>query len=143
MTTHRDLRLMQTAAKQTGFHTKNAFSLQPHEIEEENDENDITAILNELANTATKDKENMTATFTDLTNTITTLQVKIEKMDKKGGSRKRNFNNESYCWTCCRTRNIDDKSCNNTKDGHQSDATLHNCKNGSNKWYDNEMMVLL
>ena len=24
------------------------------------------------------------------------------------------------------------------KDGHQSDATLHNCKNGSNKWCDSE-----
>ena len=119
--------------------------MQPHENEEENDENDVTTFINELANTATKGKESMTATFTDLTNTIKTFQDKIEKMDKKGGSRKRNYNNESYYWTHGRTRNNNHKSCtcNNKIDGHQSDATLHNRKNGSKKWCDNEMMVLL
>ena len=134
-TAHRDLRLMQTAAKQTGFHTNNAYDMHSHTPEEDNDENYIVAVITELANAATKDKEQMTTTFADLTNTIKALQEKIEKMDKKGGSRKRNYNNESYCWTHGRTRNNNHKSssCSNKKDDNQSDATLHNRKNGSNK----------
>ena len=126
---------MQTATKQTGVHTNNAYTMHSHAPEEDNDENDIAVVITELANAATTDKEQMTTTFADLTNTIKALQDKIEKMDKKGGSRKRNYNNESYCWTHGRTRNNNHKSssCSNKKDGHQSDATLHNHKNGSNK----------
>ena len=139
-TVHRDLRLMQTVVIQTSFHTNNAYSMQSRAPEDGNDENDIAAVINELTNAATKDKKKMSATFADLTNTIKVLQEKIDKMDKKGGSRKRNYNNESYCWTHGRTRNNNHKSrsCSNKKDGHQSDATLHNRKNGLNKWCDGE-----
>ena len=63
--------------------------MQPHKTEDNNDENDIAAVIIELANAATKDKEKMTATFIDLTHTIMTLQDKIEKVDKKGRSRKK------------------------------------------------------
>ena len=131
---------MQTAAKQTAFHTDNAYSIQSRAPQDDNEENDIAAVINELANAATKDKEQMSATFTDLKNTIKALQEKIEKMDKNGGSRKRNANNENYCWTHGRTRNNNHKSCSysNKKEGYQSDATLFNRKNGSNKWYDSE-----
>ena len=66
-TAYRDSRLMQTAAKQTGFHTNNSSSMQLHANKEENDDNNINAVINELVKPATKDKENMTATFTDLT----------------------------------------------------------------------------
>ena len=83
----------------------------PHETEDGNDENDIAAVINELANAATKDKEKITTTFADITNTIKSLQDKIKKMDKKEGSRKRNYNNESYCWNHGRTRNNNHKSC--------------------------------
>ena len=75
---------MQTAAKQTGFHTNNAYAMHSHTPEEDNDENDIAAVITELANAATKEKEKMTTTFADLTNTIKALQEKIEKMDKRG-----------------------------------------------------------
>ena len=85
--------------------------MQSRAPEDDNDENDIAAVINELANAVTKDKEQMLATFTDLTNTIKTLQGKIEKMDKNGGSKKRNANNENYCWTHGRTRNNNHKSC--------------------------------
>ena len=91
------MRLLQTAGKKTGFHTDNAYSMQPHKTEDNNDENDIAAVIIELANAATKDKEKMTATFIDLTHTIMTLQDKIEKVDKKGRSRKKIYSNESYC----------------------------------------------
>ena len=131
---------MQTAAKQIGSHPDNAYYIQSHAPEDDNDENNIATVINELANAATKEKEKITATFVDLTNTIKALQDKIDKTDKKGGNRKGNYNNESYCWTHGRTRNNNHKSCSfsNKKDGHQSDATLHNCKNGSNKWCDSE-----
>ena len=131
---------MQTAAKQTAFHTDNAYSIQSRAPQDDNEENDIAAVINELANVATKDKEQMSATFTDLKNTIKALQEKIKKMDKNGGSRKRNANNENYCWTHGRTRNNNHKSCScsNKKEGHQSDATISNRKNGSNKWCDSE-----
>ena len=71
--------------------------MQPHKTEDNNDENDFAAVIIELANAATKDKEKMTATFIDLTHTIMTLQDKIEKVDKKGRSRKKIYSNESYC----------------------------------------------
>ena len=77
--------------------------MQPHANEEKNDDNDITVVINELTNAATKDKENMTATFTDRTNIIKAHIDKIEKTDKKGGNRKRNYNNEIYCCTHGRT----------------------------------------
>ena len=78
------MRLIQTTAKQTGFHTNSAYAMHSHAPEEDNDENDIAAVITELTNAATKDKEQMTTTFADLTNTIKALQEKIEKMDKKG-----------------------------------------------------------
>ena len=114
--------------------------MQSRAPEDGNDENDIAAVINELANAATKDKKKMSATFADLTNTIKVLQEKIDMMDKKGGSRKINYTNESYCWTHGKTRNNNHKSCSysNKKEGYQSDATLFNRKNGSNKWYDSE-----
>ena len=61
---------MQTTAKQTGFHIDTTYSMQSHAPEDDNDENDITAVINELRNAATKDKEKMIDTFADLTNTI-------------------------------------------------------------------------
>ena len=70
--------------------------MQSRAPEDDNEENNIDVVITELANAATKDKEKMSATFPDLTNTIKALQEKIEKMEKKGGSRKRNSNNESY-----------------------------------------------
>ena len=70
---HRDLRLTQTTAKQTGFHTDNVYSMLPYKTEDDNDENDIATVINELANAATKDKEKTTTTFADITNAIKTL----------------------------------------------------------------------
>ena len=82
-TAHRDLRLMQTTAKQTGFHTNNAYSMQSHAPEDDNEENDIAVVITELANAATKDKDQMLATFTDLPNTIKALQKKLKRSIRK------------------------------------------------------------
>lgn len=58
---YRDLRLMQTAAKQVDVHTNGFYNIQSylqHQDSTENDEttNDVTVVINYFANTVTKGK---------------------------------------------------------------------------------------
>ena len=136
---HRDLRLMQTASKQAGFGLKQGMNMRQDDVQPASDKNDeaqgIADIITDLAQSASEDKTTINYAFTTMTTTIKALQAKIEAMEKCS-SRKRNNNNKSYCWTHGRTRNNNHTSSvyNNNKTGHQDDATLSNCKGGSDRF---------
>ena len=136
---HRDLRLMQTASKQAGFGSEQGMNMRQDDVPPGSDDNDdahgIAAIITDLAQSASEDKETINSAFTTMTATIKALQEKIEAMEK-GSSRKRNNNNKSYCWSHGRTRNNNHLSstCINKKPGHQDDATLANRKGGSDRF---------
>ena len=103
------------------------------------DDNDeaqgIADIITDLAQSVSEDKETIDSAFATMTATVKALQAKIKAMEK-GSSRKRNNNNKSYCWTHGRTRNNNhlNSTCINKKAGHQDDATLSNCKGGSDRF---------
>ena len=136
---HRDLRLMQTASKQAGLGSEQGMSMRQDNVQPGYDDTDeaqgIAAIITDLAQSASDDKETINSAFTTMTATIKVLQEKIEAMEK-GSSRKRNNNNKKYCWThgCTRNNNHLSSTCVNKKAGHQDDATLSNRKGGSTRF---------
>ena len=115
--------------------------MRQHDHHPENDNNiegqGIADIITVLAQSASEDKETINSAFTNMTPTIKALQEKIEAMEKKGTSRKRNNNNTSYCWTHGRFNNHTSSTSNNKKNGNQDDATLTMLKGGS----DNIVMI--
>ena len=101
---HHDLRLMQNASKQEGFGTEHRLSMRQYNDHHPESDNNIEAqgiadIIAGLAQSKSEDKETNNSAFTDITATIKALQEKIEAMEKKDTSRKRNNNNKIHCCT--------------------------------------------
>ena len=59
----------------------------------------IAYIITDLAQSASENKVTIKSALTDMTATIKALQEKIEAMEKKDTSRKRNNNNKIHCCT--------------------------------------------
>ena len=134
---HRDLRLMQTASKQAGFGSEQGMNMRQDDVPPgcDDDDDGISVIITDLAQSASEDKETINSAFATMTATIKALQEKNEAMENVS-SRKRNNNNKSYCWSHGRTRNNNHLSstCINKKPGHQDDATLSNRKGSSDRF---------
>ena len=60
-------------------------------------------LVENLAQSASEDKETINSAFTNMTATIKALQEKFEAIENKGTSRKRDDNNKNYFWTHGRT----------------------------------------
>ena len=77
---------MQTASKQAGFGSEQGMNMRQDDVQPGCDDDDeahgIAAIITDLAQSASEDKETINSAFTTMTATIKALQAKIEAMEK-------------------------------------------------------------